>query len=105
MSRSEPPLQRTQTLQEFLDGTQYTRRGILKYETIYGHNFISVGGMKKARELVQALQMKSTDYVLDVGAGVGGSAFLMAKVRDGNWTVIILDQKPDPVRLIDWLVD
>jgi hypothetical protein len=80
VGRTDPPMQRTQTLQEILDGDQYTRRGILKYEKIYGHNFISVGGAKEAQKLLEGLQLKPADYVLDIGAGVGGSAFHMARV-------------------------
>ena len=30
--------------QEFLDNQQYTELSILRYEAIYGHNYISPGG-------------------------------------------------------------
>ena len=32
------------TFQEFLDNQQYSRNGILRYEMIFGHNYISTGG-------------------------------------------------------------
>lgn len=32
--------------QEFLDNNQYTLNGILRYEYIFGDNFISTGGLR-----------------------------------------------------------
>jgi len=62
-----------------LDASQYTREGILKYEKIYGHGFISTGGFESTREIVRTLNLQSNMEVLDVGSGIGGSAFHMAK--------------------------
>lgn len=30
--------------QKFLDENQYTRKSIIKYERIFGHNWVSTGG-------------------------------------------------------------
>ena len=32
------------TFQQFLDAKQYSRNGILRYEKIFGHNYVSTGG-------------------------------------------------------------
>ena len=62
-----------------LDSSQYTRESIKKYENIFGRNFISTGGLESTREIVKQLNLKSGIKVLDVGSGIGGSAFHMAQ--------------------------
>jgi phosphoethanolamine N-methyltransferase len=62
-----------------LDSTQYTRESIKKYEGVFGHNFISTGGLNSTREIVKLLELKPGMKVLDVGSGIGGSAFHMAE--------------------------
>ena len=62
-----------------LDASQYTRAGILKYEKVYGHGFISTGGFDSTREIVKMLNLQADMEVLDVGSGIGGSAFHMAQ--------------------------
>ncbi|KAF2369029.1 S-adenosyl-L-methionine-dependent methyltransferase [Trinorchestia longiramus] len=65
--------------QEFLDSNQYSIKNILKYERIFGHNWVSTGGEKTTKEFCERLKLKSGQYVLDVGCGTGGSAFYMAE--------------------------
>ena len=62
-----------------LDSSQYTRESILKYEHIFGRNFISTGGIASTREIVKLLNLQPGMKVLDVGSGIGGSAFHMAQ--------------------------
>ena len=62
-----------------LDSSQYTRESILKYEKIYGHGYISTGGLVSTREIVKMLNLQANMEVLDVGSGIGGSAFHMAQ--------------------------
>ncbi len=62
-----------------LDASQYTRESILKYEAIYGRNFISTGGFASTHDIVPTLDLKPGMKVLDIGSGIGGSAFLMAQ--------------------------
>jgi phosphoethanolamine N-methyltransferase len=62
-----------------LDATQYTRQSILKYEKIFGKNFISTGGIESTQEIVAMLNLKPEMKVLDIGSGIGGSAFHMAQ--------------------------
>lgn len=71
------------TLKEFLDNAQYTRNGVLRYEKIFDSGFISAGGLTSTtaffKELEEKNALKPGQKVLDVGCGIGGGDFLMAK--------------------------
>jgi phosphoethanolamine N-methyltransferase len=62
-----------------LDTHQYAPEKIRNYEAVYGRHFVSPGGEACARECVARLELAPGDVVLDVGSGLGGSAFLMAR--------------------------
>jgi cyclopropane fatty-acyl-phospholipid synthase-like methyltransferase len=64
--------------QEFLDSKQYTELSILRYEAIFGHNYISPGGETVADEFINTLDLRQGMSVLDIGCGLGGPAFRMA---------------------------
>ena len=70
-----PPLNITQ---EMLDSTQYSVDSIQLYEAVYGEDFVSPGGLAMATELLSGLELPRGSKVLDVGCGLGGSAFVMA---------------------------
>jgi len=65
--------------EEFMDAGQYQRNGILRYEKVFGHTFISTGGKQTTEEFVKELNLKPGMRVLDIGCGIGGSAFYMAR--------------------------
>ncbi|KAL8604014.1 hypothetical protein ACOMHN_039058 [Nucella lapillus] len=67
------------TFQEFLDNQQYSENGILCYEKVFGKTFVSTGGLETTKEFVGLLKLQRGEKVLDVGGGIGGSAFYMAK--------------------------
>ncbi|XP_005096334.1 phosphoethanolamine N-methyltransferase 3 isoform X2 [Aplysia californica] len=67
------------SFQEFLDNQQYSARGILLYEKIFGRTYVSTGGPETTEEFVELLNLQRGQQVLDVGGGIGGSAFYMAK--------------------------
>lgn len=67
------------TLKEFMDNKQYTRNGILRYEKIFGAGFISTGGLETTQKFFENFDLKPNQKVLDVGCGIGGGNFLMAK--------------------------
>ena len=43
--------------QEFLDTNQYSRNSILRYESVYGTDFVSPGGRQYARQLIEKLAL------------------------------------------------
>ncbi|KAA0709759.1 hypothetical protein E1301_Tti018026 [Triplophysa tibetana] len=67
------------TFQQFLDNQQYTRRGILLYEKMFGSGYVSTGGPSTTKEFVEMLNLTPGQKVLDVGCGIGGGDFHMAK--------------------------
>jgi phosphoethanolamine N-methyltransferase len=71
--------EKTRMLKEWLDQNQYSRKGILRYEAIFGRTYVSEGGETTTREFVAQLNLKPGMKVLDIGCGTGGSAFYMAR--------------------------
>ena len=65
--------------QAFLDAEQYRTESILRYESVYGEDFVSPGGSVLAREMIAGLGLPPRARVLDIGCGLGGSAFVMAR--------------------------
>lgn len=86
-------------LQQWLDQNQYSRKGILRYEAIFGRTYVSVGGETTTREFVAQLNLSPGMKVLDIGCGSGGSAFHMAR-RSGRLAGVI---RPSPCPGTGWM--
>lgn len=71
-----------QVSQAFLDNSQYLSQSIRQYEWVYGEDFVSPGGKVLAREMIARMAPAAGSKVLDVGCGLGGSAFVMASEFD-----------------------
>jgi len=46
---------------------------------IFGRKFVSTGGISTTEEFTKLLDLNENSYVLDLGCGLGGSAFFMAE--------------------------
>jgi len=76
-----------------LESDQYSARSIRRYEGIFGKDFISSGGAETTGAICKTLDLKPGTRVLDVGSGLGGSAFHMNRVYGARVTgVDILPQ-------------
>jgi phosphoethanolamine N-methyltransferase len=67
--------------QTYDNNGQYTRKGILRYERIFGDGYISTGGHETTEYLCSKLEGRLLPgaRVLDVGCGIGGAMFFLAK--------------------------
>jgi len=63
----------------FLDHVQYSRNGILRYEKLFGHGFVSTGGQETTNQIISKFDLQPQQSVLDVGCGIGGGSFYLAK--------------------------
>jgi phosphoethanolamine N-methyltransferase len=77
---------------DFLDEHQYTEAAISAYEVVYGQDFVSTGGSRTTREMLARLELVPGERVLDVGCGLGGSAFMMARESGARVDGIDLSQ-------------
>src|SRR3954454_188171 len=76
---------------------QYSRSGILRYEKIFGDGYVSTGGPETTATLCAMLgdALRPGVRVLDVGSGLGGAAFHLA--RESGAVVTGIDLAPEMV--------
>mmetsp|Transcript_3742 Transcript_3742/g.8090 ORF Transcript_3742/g.8090 Transcript_3742/m.8090 type:complete len:494 (+) Transcript_3742:112-1593(+) len=85
--------------------TQYNSRTVSKFEWCFGEGFMSAGGITMTKELIDMLQLSTCraqgDKIkfLDIGCGIGGNAFYIAK--ELNASVLGLDISRESVSAAD----
>jgi phosphoethanolamine N-methyltransferase len=74
---------------------QYSRSSILRYEKIFGEHYISTGGHETTENLCRRLagSLHRGVRVLDVGSGIGGAAFHLARAFGARVTGIDLAEE------------
>jgi phosphoethanolamine N-methyltransferase len=87
------------TSQVYDNNGQYSRKGILRYEKVFGSGYISTGGRETTQYLFSKLenQLRKGARVLDVGSGIGGAAFDLA--REHGTSVTGIDLAPEMIAI------
>jgi phosphoethanolamine N-methyltransferase len=80
---------------KFDNNGQYSRTGILRYEKIFGEHYVSTGGHATTEDLCARLgsALRPGVRVLDVGSGIGGAAFHLARSYGAKVTGIDLAEE------------
>ena len=74
----------SQTSSQNEEANRYSRRSILRSESIYGVGFNSSGGTEAIEVLCQDVPKFPGMSVLDIGSGLGGTAFYLAQKYGAN---------------------
>ncbi len=92
-------LRSSSTSDHYDNNGQYSRSSILRYEKIFGEGYISTGGPATTSHLTALLgdKLKPGVKVLDVGSGIGGAAFHLA--REYGAIVTGVDLSPEMTNL------
>src|SRR3954451_13595890 len=87
------------TARSYDNNGQYSRTGILRYEKIFGDGYVSTGGPWTPAYLCSKLGevLRPGVRVLDVGSGIGGAAFHLA--REYGAEVTGIDLSPEMTAL------
>lgn len=82
----------TGATKSFLDENQYTNKGILTYEFIFGNGFISTGGRGSTEKIAKRFTLKKGSHIVDVGCGIGGGDAYLADTFDATVTGLDLSE-------------
>lgn len=89
----------TEPSQVYDNNGQYSRKGILRYEKVFGDGYVSTGGPETTAYLCEKLgnRLRKGARALDVGSGIGGAAFHLA--NDYGVSVTGVDLSPEMVNI------
>ncbi len=92
MTPADPATADATSPANFDNNGQYSRKGILRYERIFGDGYISTGGHDTTLYLCEKVAgaLRPGVRVLDVGSGIGGAAFYLAEKYGAEVTGIDL---------------
>ena len=81
------------------NGGQYSRTSILRYEQVFGAGYVSTGGPETTEYLCKKLGSAARQgmRVLDVGSGIGGAAFHLARTYGAH--VLGVDLAPEMLNI------
>ena len=79
------------------EANRYSRCSILRSEKMYGEGFQSPGGLDAVKSFCRRLCMRQGMKILEVGSGLGGSAFYLAETYGAE--VLGLDVSAEMVAL------
>ena len=81
------------------NGGQYSRTSILRYEQVVGAGYVSTGGPETTEYLCKKLGSAARQgmRVLDVGSGIGGAAFHLARTYGAH--VLGVDLAPEMLNI------
>ena len=79
------------------EANRYRRRNVLRSEKMYGEGFQSPGGLDAVKSFCRRLCMRQGMKILEVGSGLGGSAFYLAETYGAE--VLGLDVSAEMVAL------
>lgn len=72
------------------DTDQYSDRSVRRYERIFGADYLSTGGPDTTRDICAQLKLTPDTHVLDVGSGIGGSAYHISNTYGSRVTGVDL---------------
>lgn len=79
------------TTNEIGGRAQYAEESTRRYEVVFGRDFLSTGGLAMTKPLCAAMGLEAGQRVLDVGCGLCGGAFHMAREYGAQVTCIDLE--------------
>merc|ERR1712086_1152535 len=74
--------------QDFLNAGQYKRNGILRYERVFGHTFVSTGGLATTKDIVDPIGLKPGMKVLGLDVARVDLLFTWQKISDVKFLVL-----------------
>lgn len=80
-----------QTANDVSGKAQYAEDSTRRYEVVFGQDFLSTGGISTTKVLCAAMDIQPEQRILDVGSGLGGGAFHMARTYGASVTCIDLE--------------